>query len=276
MASDAVHKRQIIHWLWPLFMRTHKWLYGVSVLGLCGCLQGGQPTIAERSATPQRSVYVVNPDGVRRYTVEKGDTLYAIAWRFELDYRGLAAANAIVSPYTIYPGQLIDLTVQHSSAAPAAGSKPRPKPGKPSRVPPKSAPLPSEESVDWVWPLTDTPKVLFGAKVAGGGSSKGLDFHLTKGRRSKNVQATAAGDVVYAGSGIGGFERLIIIKHSADLLSAYGFDGTLLAKEGQRVLAGAHIAAIRNRGAGHSALHFELRKKGKPIDPVPVLGKLPS
>ncbi len=265
-------------------------LGGLLPCGLSGCLQTGQPLVAERSpvftSPPTESASV----STRVYTVRKGDTLYSIAWRFELDYRGLAKANGIRAPYTIRPGQAIRLITQLPAGQSVRSSRAdtRPIDARPVDVPGRvtkstlaktqSNPAPgvktatSAQPTSWVWPLATQPSVVFGAKGAGGSKSKGMDFHLPGGRQaSAKVRATAAGEVVYAGSGIGGFERLIIIKHSLDLLSAYGFDGQLLIKEHQVVKAGASIADIRDRGRVQPALHFELRRDGEPIDPRSVL-----
>ena len=85
------------------------------------------------------------------------------------------------------------------------------------------------------------------------------------------VRAANGGEVVYAGNGLGGFERLIILRHGPHLLSAYGFDGKSMVAEKQIVKAGAVIADIRNRGRTKQSLHFELRRDGAPIDPRSVL-----
>ena len=82
-----------------------------------------------------------------------------------------------------------------------------------------------------------------------------------------DAKATAGGQVVYAGSGLGDFERLVIVKHDAALLSAYGFDGSIDVAEKQPVAAGARLGRIKNRGAAKVSLHFELRRNGEPINP---------
>ena len=82
-----------------------------------------------------------------------------------------------------------------------------------------------------------------------------------------------SGEVVYAGNGIAGFERLVIVKHTTDLLSAYSFNGKIRVAEQQRVAGGAIIADILPRPGVGQKLHFEVRRKGQPINPATLLPK---
>jgi len=226
-----------------------------------GCLQKGQPLVAERSP--------VFPDqNQRAYVVRQGDTLYSVAWRYELDHLGLARANGIKHPYVIYPGQRLRLITQLPAAERIRGDTPPKAADRTAAASAKTLEKPAQKPANkvaatrpgrWVWPLTATPSQEFGR------GSKGLDFRLSS--TSADTRAAAAGEVVYAGTGIGGYERLVIIKHSASLLSAYSFDGQLQVREKQNVRAGSVIANIRRRGPSQQALHFELRQNGKPIDP---------
>ena len=114
----------------------------------------------------------------------------------------------------------------------------------------------------WTWPLGIKPYAEFG------GGNKGLDYRLGDDlSRKMAVRSTNAGEVVYAGTGIGGFERLVIVKHNASLLSAYSFDGNLRVAEKQVIKAGSELADIKNRGRSKQSLRFELRKDGQPINP---------
>jgi lipoprotein NlpD len=85
------------------------------------------------------------------------------------------------------------------------------------------------------------------------------------------VVAAAAGEVVYSGNGLVGYGELVIIKHSAEFLSAYGHNRKRLVTEGQRVSAGQQIAEMGRSSAGLDAVHFEIRRAGKPIDPLEIL-----
>ncbi len=99
---------------------------------------------------------------------------------------------------------------------------------------------------------------------------KGIDID---GKRGDPVRAAGAGRVVYAGSGIVGFGRLVIVKHSDVYLSAYGHNDALLVGEGDQVAAGDVIARKGSTGTNVVKLHFEIRREGKPIDPLTVLPK---
>lgn len=223
---------------------------------LPGCLHPGQPVVAERSPVFDVKGYGNTAGARREYTVRKGDTLYSIAWRFELDYLGLARANGVAEPYVIKPGQKMRLTTQLPKSQRAV----RPATRKPAQVKaPVARPPPPAQ---WVWPLAQRPAVEYGK------ASKGMDFVI---QTEAVVRAASAGHVVYAGNGLGGYERLVIIKHARDLLSAYSFDGRSRVNEQQKVKAGERVADIKNRGRTKQSLHFELRQDGEPINPRSVL-----
>jgi len=119
------------------------------------------------------------------------------------------------------------------------------------------------ETVDWMWPSDG--KVLAGFDDA---KNKGLDL---AGKSGQDVQAAGAGKVMYAGSGIRGYGNLVIIKHSASLLSAYAHNKTILVKEGQTIAKGQKIAEMGNSDSDTVKLHFEIRLQGKPVDPMKYL-----
>ncbi len=98
--------------------------------------------------------------------------------------------------------------------------------------------------------------------------NKGLDFDGTAG---ESVVAAASGKVVYAGNGLRGYGQLVIIKHNADWLTAYAHNQTLLVKEDQTVTQGQAIAKMGATDADRVKLHFEIRRQGKPVDPLPLL-----
>ena len=326
------------------------------------------------------------------YVVQRGDTLYSIAFRYGLDYRKVAQVNSIVDPYTIYPGQKIYLWqvspspaqdlilpdapttastypapaaagsaaapvvvtavpdiasapvsevvtpptpvyrvppltsgVYHpetapvrapvietppigGAAAPAAATVParvapvpgvdpdpaavevasvnpaRPPvvpatPGSPPTAatapapapapapepasPPARAPVPGGKVTAWRWPTGGAITRIYSPSV-----HKGIDID---GGRGDPVYAVADGTVVYAGTGIVGFGELVIVKHNDVYISAYGHNDRLLVKENDVVGAGQIIAEKGSSGTDTVKLHFEIRKEGKPVDPLQLL-----
>lgn len=120
--------------------------------------------------------------------------------------------------------------------------------------------------IDWRWPAEG--KVIGSFSPGAGGDGAGLNI---AGNLGDPVRAAATGTVVYSGNGLIGYGELIIIKHNDSLLSAYGHNSKRLVKEGQRVEAGQEIALMGASGAPRVELHFEIRKNGKPVDPMGYL-----
>jgi lipoprotein NlpD len=114
-----------------------------------------------------------------------------------------------------------------------------------------------------LWPVEGKLAGRFGA--AGG---KGIDI---VGQRNAPVNAVAPGKVVYSGSGLRGYGRLLIVKHVGEFLSAYAHNETILVKEGESVTAGQKIALMGDSDADRVKLHFEIRRYGKPLDPLNYL-----
>jgi lipoprotein NlpD len=135
-----------------------------------------------------------------------------------------------------------------------------PKPELPS---PPAASADGPDSVAWIWPATG--RVLAGFSEA---TNKGVDI---VGKIGDPVLASASGRVVYSGTGLRGYGKLIIIKHNATYLSAYAHNSNLLVKEGQNVVRGQKIAEIGNTDSTQAMLHFEIRRLGKPVDPLKYL-----
>ena len=209
-----------------------------------------------------------------RYTVQKGDTLYSIAWRAGLNWKTLASLNGIGPPYRIQQGQVLRLRATPSkprTAAFPAQSAPTPaassSKARTAKVSPMPTPPPLKGPLRWAWPVSGTVERPFAG--SGAALNKGLDIQGTPG---SVVRAAAPGVVVYAGAGLRGFAALIIVKHDDTWLSAYAHNAESLVKEGAPVAAGASLARL-GRGAQGQRLHFELRRDGKPIDPQTVLPK---
>jgi lipoprotein NlpD len=152
-------------------------------------------------------------------------------------------------------------------APPAAVARAEPKPeAKPEpRTDPKSAnALPDDATPNWMWPATG--KVVTGTSE--NPNLKGIDI---AGKAGQPVVASAAGKVVYAGSGIRGYGKLIIVKHNATWLTAYAHNREILVKEGQQVTKGQSIAEMGNTDSDQVMLHFEIRRHGTPVDPLKFL-----
>jgi lipoprotein NlpD len=208
-------------------------------------------------------------DGPPRYVVLPADTLYSIAWRHDLDFRDLARWNDIGSDFHISVGQVLVLGPGGIPAArstkPAAGPSTRPQAAKNNswvaRAKVGTGSGPPIVTGKWIWP-TDrqgTPR-----ETPGGGI-------LLTGRLGQDVLAASAGRVVYTGSGLRGYGNLIIIKHADSLLSAYGHNREMLVHEGQDVALGQVIGHMGQGDDQSAVLYFEIRRNGKPVDPLPYL-----
>jgi len=277
-------------------------LYLVLVM-LAGCAgQYARAPVTVHATPPEPRARVWKRTGASArdteyYVVRRGDTLYSLAWQQGLDFQQLARLNGIAPPYTIYPGQRLRLHVgtaappgvpltrrstlrarplaAHASPparaarpAPAAAATPsRPSPGPPASAASGQTTASNRVEYDgkWVWPVRGS--ILHPYREDGNGK-KGIDIG---GRAGQPVRAAASGKVVYVGSGLVGYGRLIIIKHNDNLLSAYGHNSALLVAEGEYVRAGQTIAKMGSSGTSRTMLYFEIRKDGKPVNPVHYL-----
>ncbi len=227
-----------------------------------------------------------------QYVVQRGDTLYSIAFRSGQDFRALAARNSIRAPYTIFPGQVLQLqgaipakSTSTSKNTPIGPRSPTNK-AKPAKsvaansqkgygqvqsTPEKPTVLPSPSvasgRVNWQWPVRGQILARFSSAEHG---SKGLQI---AGRDGARISAAADGQVVYAGNALRGYGNLIIIKHNDDYLSAYAHNKRILVKERQNVKAGQQIAEMGDTDTSSTRLHFEIRFRGKSVDPQRYLPK---
>jgi len=313
----------------------------LAVLFLSGCMIAKKVApVVERSPEVSRAGKPgVGPSaqgtagapGPATYTVQRGDTLFAIAHKHGLDHRDLARWNGITNPNSIEVGQV--LRVRDPEAIVAVNKVPGDvRPGEPVVTPYQSAPAVAERSVtdEATRPLLpgegDTPPeagVLTSPKAVklpyseaavaslqaasvpspsgpkvpmtdltrqGDGPDAVVWSWPTKGRivasfnengGPKGVQiagelgqpvlASAEGRVVYTGSSLRGYGNLVIIKHNDTYLSAYAHNRQILVKQGDQVKRGQPIAEMGNSDASHVMLHFEIRREGKPVDPISFL-----
>lgn len=199
------------------------------------------------------------------YRVRSGDTLYSIAFRYGLDYKSLASINGIRAPYTIFVDQRIKL--RGSARLPAQDSGPTVAATAKTVKTTPSPKVPSKPVSAWRWPLQGEIIGRFSMKNP---VNKGIDI---AGRSGQTVVATADGVVVYAGGNLRGYGKLVIIKHNDNFLSAYGNNASMLVREGDSVKAGAGIAKVGSSADSREMLHFEIRRDGKPEDPLKFLPK---
>jgi lipoprotein NlpD len=197
--------------------------------------------------------------------VAKGDTLYSLARDNDLKVAQLARWNFIRQPYRIRPGQRLRLYPPGVSAPAVISERP---PAVTPPTPAVSAPalpvLPARVS-QWAWPVSGRVIKTFSQHDT---DRKGIGI---AGHRGQAVKAAADGQVVYSGNGLISYGNLVIIKHSNTFLSAYAHNRTLLVKEGEQVRAGQDIASMGAAERGKAMLHFEIRKNGKPVDPLRYL-----
>ena len=206
------------------------------------------------------------------YTVKRGDTLYSIGWAIKQDYKNVARWNGIRPPYLISPGQRLRMyppskkssAKSNSSASKSSSSSAKTVKKSTSKTSYKSK-VPQGKVKRWRWP-TVSRKVTSRFQPSVG--KDGIDI---AGKFGDAVYSTADGQVVYAGSGLRGYGKLIIIKHNKTYLSAYAHNDSILVAEGQSIKAGKKIGKMGSSGKGGARLHFEIRKNGKPVNPASYL-----
>lgn len=220
---------------------------------------------------------------IKTHQVGPGETLYSIALRYDLDYKKLSKINDLDSSYRISPGQILNLdTSRYVASSERAAKSSRPVARSPSGQPrkatagtkkqsvtrlPAAAVVRANSSVVWSWPVKGEVLETFQGE---GGLNKGIDI---RGKLGEPVLAAADGEVVYSGSGLRGYGKLVIVKHNDQFLSAYAHNRVLVVAEGDKVKSGQKIAEVGFSGTNTAKLHFEIRLDGKPVDP---LGYLPS
>ena len=161
--------------------------------------------------------------------------------------------KGVVATQTKTPPVVVSATVAEKPAVKATEEKTD-----------QSGQVVGDDQVDWIWPAQG--KLIAGFNDAGG--AKGLDI---SGKSGQSVFASAPGKVVYSGSGLRGYGKLIIIKHNKTFLSAYAHNSRILVKEGQSVTKGQKIGEMGDTDSDQIKLHFEIRRLGKPVDPMKYL-----
>jgi lipoprotein NlpD len=276
---------------------------------LAGCADEGHRAPVYDLAEAQKNAAMANKSmrekdwRPKTYIVQKGDTLFSIAFNYGFDYHELAEMNGIRNPNVISIGQVIRLRPNKTKPAPPVvrvEAKPieilvkdQPKLAKypysdtalaeidkvqqqvtkvyltkPDVKPDTQADASDDvgEEPTMEWSLPTQGKVI--AQFSESDNRKGIDI---AGKLGQPVMASANGKVVYSGSGLRGYGKLIIIKHNNTFLSAYAHNNKILLKEGQSVSRGQKIAEMGKTDAKQVELHFEVRRYGKPVDPAKYL-----
>ncbi len=263
-------------------------------LAACSSTSLNRAPVEDRAGRSSSAPVVETPAGVKQppgfenagkvgyYTVKPGDTLLKISLEHGQASRDIAAWNQLNDPNRIEVGQVLRVI------APAAGEvvvKPVPKPvvaaapvdqpvPAPATAAPSSAAAPTtaapaepaalatgpDPATHWIWPVS-------GGVLAGFDDVKNKGIDLA-GKAGDPVLAVADGRVVYVGAGLRGYGNLIILKHDNVFLTAYAHNRTLLVKEDQTVLKGQKIAEMGSSDTDRVKLHFEVRRQGKPVDPM--------
>ncbi len=227
--------------------------------------------------SPLKTGRSYSTSGAAYYVVRQGDTLFSISRQHGIDQWQLANINGIASPYTLHKGQRLKLrgkgkTGAVTAPAPKAGkvkSKPAPKVVANKTYKPTAAKSSAVIKFDGKWKWPTRGRLLRGYKPKEAGK-KGI---YIGGHMGQPVKAAANGKVVYVGSGLIGYGRLIIIRHNDNLLSTYGHNSKLLVEEDEFVKAGRVIAKMGSSGTDHTGLYFEIRRDGKPVNPLTYLPK---
>lgn len=270
-------------------------LVTVIVLIVASCTTPSGPApVSSISTSKNASKYPIKLSG-KKYKVKKGDTLYSIAFAAGISAKELSRINNIKPPYVIYPGKWLNLVnkkppikvVKKNEVSKKwhkkldrqnkdTYSKNVIKPKRSTNKQTKNVKVVSsakkksnyaKKISKWIWPAKGRVVSAYSASKQG---NKGIDIAGLKG---SNVVASAAGKVVYAGNALRGYGNLIIIKHNDNYLSAYAHNDSIFVKEKQRIKQGQIIAKMGNTESERVQLHFEIRFRGKSVNPKNYLPK---
>jgi len=294
--TDSQYKNSVFLPSTILF-KSFCYIFLVLNLLACSSREKPAPVVTVYGSTPLNK-RVQNSINASEYRVQAGETLYSIAWRANSDVRQIAKLNNISPPYNIYPNQKLILVANNQGKSSKASKNKHS-----SKKQTKSSNLTSNKVVKktvasskkqaygenvskkkivqddlpktnfsqkisrWKWPVKGRVIAHFSSKAQG---NKGIDI---AGRRGTNIRATASGKVVYTGSALRGYGKLVIIKHNDDYLSAYAHNDRILVKEQQQIKAGDIVAKMGDTDAQRVMLHFEVRFRGKSVDPLKYLPK---
>lgn len=282
------------------FSHLNLWLLGASSLLIASCASPHTPAPVSqvyRGATFHE--YQQDSWSAETYEVRAGDTLYSIAFRANMDMREITRINNLQEPYTIYPGQVLRLRggspgqtsdiasdvpvrqngnnnseiAQRNDLTEPVASTSQAEYGetvteeKESEIQPITEPTQRRErqirnaDLRWRWPSSGEVTRRFSTQSP---TNNGLEF---RGNRGDAVVAAEAGKVVYTGTALRGYGRLIIMKHNDDYITAYGHNDEILVREQQWVEAGEQISTMGSSGRSDVRLRFEMRFRGNSVNP---------
>lgn len=252
-----------------------------------------------KASATEVSTHKPIPLGPHQYLVQKGDTLYAISKKLGIPLPKLAELNHLTPPFALQVGQILTVSTKGTPATAAAttaanedaevvtgaiGQPPGmgaentlPSPATNETTPSKTTAVVSvappatstdldtvsDSTLDWQWPLRGKVTTQFD-----GQTNKGVNI---VGNAGQVVTVSSAGKVIYSGIDIRGYGKLVIVKHNSNLLSVYAHHGVSLVKEGAFVAVNDKIATLPATQPQQPVLHFEIRQKGKPVDPLTFL-----
>ena len=258
-------------------------LVAAVLLAGCGSTLNRRPPVQDLGTAPAGSggagAVMPPPPGAENagkpgyYTVQPGDTIRRIAAANNRDWRDIVRWNNLDNPDKIEVGQVVRVVPPSGAGAGPVAVATQTTPGVaagPSSAPSAAASGPASpaysgpDKVDFMWPAKG--KVIQSFDPAK--SNKGIDI---SGKAGDPIYAAADGRVIYAGSGLPGYGNLVIISHKETFLTAYAHNQTILVKEDQDVKKGQKIAEMGSTDASQVALHFEIRRSGKPVNPTQYL-----
>ncbi len=237
----------------------------LAVLVATAVLAGCASRSTKAPVTDMSGAQPAAPAASSTYVVRAGDTLYKIAQSNNMDVATLSRLNNISVPSQLRVGQVLRLDGSGPEPARAAPVKSAPAtpvtpvaPAAPTAV----ARASDASAISWAWPASGNIIQSFNA------NTKGIDI---AGAAGAPVQAAADGKVMYAGNGVRGLGNLILLGHSDGFITAYAHNQALLVKTGQQIKKGAKIATIGQTDTTSPRLHFEVRRRGTPVNPLSYL-----
>lgn len=259
----------------------------LALLAACASSPMPAPVVDRTSGAGVAGVVPLEPAPPGYYRVKRGDTLYRIALENGQSYRDVAAWNSLANANQIEVGQLLRVVPPGADVNAGSGVATVPvAPGSVQAQPidqarPVPAPIPStaaaggasapsapasaaaaDGTIKLAWPVTGQLIGRFDEK-----GNKGIDI---AGKKGDAVQAADDGRVIHVGP-LRGYGNLVIIKHNDTYLTAYGHNDKVLVTEQATVRKGQKIAEMGNSDTDRVKLHFEVRKNGKPVDPMRYL-----